>query len=766
MQRATILITGIVQGVGFRPFCARAARGLGLFGSARNTRLGVEVIVEGDEKSIDEYLRVVRDSPPPASVITNITQTRVTLSRPTFTDFSIIKSEASRGGATCVLIPSDLAVCDDCVSEMRDPNNRRFRYPFINCTNCGPRYTIIQGLPYDRPLTTMSDFPMCPECEREYKTPSDRRFHAQPNACPVCGPKLWLASSNGDMTREGEDAVQGAIEALEAGKIVAVKGLGGYHIACLVQDAPIGELRERKRRASKPFAIMARDVDSAMNISEISPEAERLLKSIQRPIVLCPLKKGARVPSLLAPGQLRIGIMLPYTPLHHLLLENFDSLVMTSANVSDSPIVSTEKEAFSALSGIADFFLCHNRRIHSAIDDSVLIPPTDAHKQIFLRRARGFVPNPTNFPSAAPDILAAGAQMKSTYALSRNGVLFPGQYLGDLGELLTASYYKSSLAHFLELYKINPKIMAFDKHPGYTARTLAAEFLSPDVIPCPVQHHHAHMAAVLFENDKSTPAIGVIFDGTGYGDDGTIWGGEFLCGDAKSYKRVGSLLPFRLLGGENAIREPWRIALSMLSETFGEEAKDIAPRVFPAYSAKIESVLSGAAVAPVTTSCGRLFDGFAALTGLCETASYDAQAAMTLENAALCAAQAPTLSALPFSIEDKNDFLTLDWRGAVKTAVSLLFSHESVTIMAYAFHTGLAHAIFEACDILREKTGCASVALSGGVWQNACLLALAARELESGGFNVLTHVNLSPSDECVSVGQAVVAAHAKRVGKE
>ncbi|GHV45681.1 carbamoyltransferase HypF [Synergistales bacterium] len=760
MRRATILITGIVQGVGFRPFCLRNAKRHGLCGFARNTALGVEVVVEGDEKSIDLYLRALSESPPPASVITDVSVTRETITAPAFADFSIIESNRQSGSAS-VLIPADLAVCDECLAEMRASNNRRFRYPFINCTNCGPRYTIIQGLPYDRPLTTMSDFPMCPDCEREYKNPSDRRFHAQPNACPVCGPKVWLSARSGEMMSEGEAAIQGAARTIEAGGIVAVKGLGGYHIACLVQDAPLGELRARKRRASKPFAIMARDIEAARRVAEVTPEAERLLVSVQRPIVLCPLKAGARVSGLLAPGQRRIGIMLPYTPLHHLLLEQFDALVMTSANISDSPIISTESEAFSALSGIADVFLCHNRRVHSAIDDSVLIPLAGDQKQIFLRRARGFVPNPMNFPVAAPDILAAGAQMKSTYALTHARVLFPGQYLGDLGELPTASYYKSSLAHFLELYKIKPEILAFDKHPGYAARSLAAEFLPRDAVLYPVQHHHAHMAAVLFENNAAdSSAIGVIFDGTGYGDDGTIWGGEFLLGDARGCERVGSLLPFRLLGGENAIREPWRAALSMLTEAFGEEAKGVAMRLFPALSAKIAPVLSVAPAAPMTTSCGRLFDGFAALLGLCETASYDAQAATALENAALENAAPETKSrGLPFAVEDKNDFLTLDWRGALRQAVSLLFNDEPVIMIAYAFHAGLARAIFDVCAMSREKTGLAVVALSGGVWQNSLLLTLTKQKLAQGGFKVLTHINLSPNDECVSVGQAVVAAH-------
>ncbi|MDR2176132.1 MAG: carbamoyltransferase HypF [Synergistaceae bacterium] len=768
MQRAELLVTGVVQGVGFRPFCARAALSLGLRGTARNTPDGVEIVLEGEEGVIDEYLRMLREESPSAAVVAGVQIRRAPLGRPAFSDFSIAASVRSGANERRVLIPSDLAVCEDCLAEMRDPRNRRYRYPFINCTNCGPRYTIIRALPYDRPATTMADFPMCPDCEREYRDPADRRYHAQPNACPVCGPKIWLADPAGRTLCEGEDALEGLVSALMAGKIAAVKGIGGFHIACLPEEAPLRELRARKHRPDKPFALMTRDIGAARRLADVSPEAERLLSGVQRPIVLCP-SRGR--PSLVNPGQGRLGLMLPYTPLHHLLIERFEALVMTSANLSDEPIVSTEAEAFSSLSDVADVLLCHNRAIHTAIDDSVLVPgPPVPGPPIFLRRARGYVPNPMSLSREAvpgvfdvPDILAAGAQMKSTYTLTKGRTLFPGQYLGDLEQLGTAACYKKSLAHFIGLYGIEPKILAFDSHPGYSAAGLAHEF-APDAALCPVQHHHAHLASVLLDNGSFEPVIGAIFDGTGYGEDGTIWGGEFLVGDAGEVRRMGSLWPFRLPGGENAIREPWRCALALLDEALGtgeragtrkaEKPEAVARALWPAFAPRAGAVLSAMGAAPVTTSCGRLFDGFSALLGLCPAASYDGQAAMALENAAK---REVVPDSLPFGVED-GEFVRLDWRGAARAVLEAGLPAAEGAALAGAFHCGLARAVAEVCSLLRDRTGIGRAALSGGVWQNAVLLDLTVRELSSRGFAVLTHRRLSPNDEGVSVGQAAAAA--------
>jgi hydrogenase maturation protein HypF len=722
----------------------------------------VEVVLEGEVAAIDEYLRALKEDHPAAAVVMDVEVRCAPLSHRAFADFFVLPSAVSK--ERNALIPADLALCGDCLAEMRDPQNRRYRYPFINCTNCGPRYTIIRALPYDRPLTTMAAFLMCPDCQREYHNPTDRRYHAQPNACSVCGPRVRLLDAEGRPLRDGEEAIEKLVSELKVGKLAAVKGLGGFHIACLPEDEPLRELRRRKRRPDKPFALMVRDMDAARALAEIS--AERLLSSVERPIVLCPTRSGDPVSRLAAPGQKRLGLMLPYTPLHHLIMEDFPALVMTSANVSDAPIVSTDEGVFSALSGVVDLVLTHNRDIHTAVDDSVLLPavgqsPVSGQSLIFLRRARGYVPNPMSLPlRGAQDILATGAQLKSTYTLARDGTLFLGQYLGDLGQLETAVYYKRSLKDFLGLYKIEPKILAFDKHPNYAAADLAREVLQCEPALCPVQHHHAHLASALLDNDSFEPVIGVVFDGTGYGDDGTIWGGEFLVGDAKNFTRMGSLYPpFRLPGGERAILEPWRCALALLSEALGEgEAEKIAVSLWPQYENKIEPLLATLNATPLTTSCGRLFDGFSALLGLCPVASYDGQAAAALENAA-----APeSKESLPFVVKkewEKNGFICLDWRGAVKKAVLYLGDPSARGRLAVEFHQGLARAVAEACVLLNERTRIKRIALSGGVWQNAALLTLTREELLRHGFFVLTHRNISPNDEGVSVGQALVAAY-------
>ncbi|MDR1875307.1 MAG: carbamoyltransferase HypF [Synergistaceae bacterium] len=755
MLRASLLITGVVQGVGFRPFCVRTARSLGLCGTVRNTSGGVEVVLEGGEAAILEYLRILREEHPPAAVVSDVQVRRFPVERRTFVDFSVVESR--RGAEQRVLIPPDLAICEDCLAEMNDPLDRRHRYPFINCTACGPRYTIIRELPYDRPMTTMRDFPMCPDCEREYHDPADRRYHAQPNACPVCGPKVWLADSSGRTLCEAEEAIDALLCGIAAGRLVAVKGTGGFQIACLPEDGPVGELRRRKHRPDKPFALMVRDPDAARRLVHLSPGAEALLTGTERPVAICPIRDAAPVSTLVAPLQRRLGVMLPSAPLHYLIMERFDVLIMTSANISDSPIVSSNEEAFSTLSGIVDLFLCHNRDIYTPVDDSVVLP-ADKKNFIFLRRARGYVPNPMLLPFESPDILAAGAQLKSTWSLARGRTLFPGQYLGDLDQLGTATYYRRSLSHFIELYGIEPRVLAFDKHPGYTATELAKGFCGfcgsrENVALCPVQHHHAHLASVLLDNAFWEPAVGVLLDGTGYGDDGTIWGGEFLVGDARGFKRMGSLLPFRLPGGERAIHEPWRCALALLHEAFGmPEAGEIARGLRLGFDAPVDALLAVLHAAPVTTSCGRLFDGVSALLNLCRTATYDGQAAMVLENRSEMSGDA-----LPFDVRDEGDFVLLDWRRAVRALVST--GADSVGKTAGAFHGGLSLAICDACDLLRRKTGLKHAALSGGVWQNRLLLDLSCRELENRGFTVLTHKSVSPNDEGVSVGQAVVAAH-------
>ena len=753
MQRAKLRVFGIVQGVGFRPFCVRTAKLLGLCGTVCNTPDGVEILIEGREDQIDAFVCAIQADHPDSAVVLCVDVNRTPLNNPLFSTFSVIQSSSSKSENNRALIPADLAVCEDCLAEMRTPSNRRYRYPFINCTNCGPRYTIIRELPYDRPTTTMDTFTMCLECEREYGDFSDRRYHAQPNACSKCGPRIRLTDQIGRVLWEEEAAMTKLISEIAAGSLVAIKGIGGFHIACLPNNSPIRELRLRKHRPDKPFALMVRDMDAARRLAKISPAAERLLTGVQRPIVLCPAKDDAPVSPLVAPDQKHIGIMLPYAPLHHLIMENFETLIMTSANISDAPIVSHDVEAFSSLKDVADFFLCHDREIHIAIDDSVILPTPLAYP-IFLRRARGYVPNPLSMPfnvADLPDILAAGAQLKSTYTLTRGNVLFPGQYLGDLSQLNTAAYYKNSIERFIRLYEINPKIFAFDEHPGYVATELAREFVASESLLCPVQHHHAHLASVLLDNNYFEPVIAAVFDGTGYCSDGTIWGGEFLAGNAREFKRMASLLPFRLPGGEKAIHEPWRCGIALIDGAFGTQ--EAAKSLWPELQSKIGPVVEMLKFAPATTSCGRLFDGVSAILNLCTTASYDGQAAMALENAA--ATGIASGRSFEFDlVTESNGFVHLDWRNAIRALLSF-----KPNIAAAAFHRGLASAVANTCVMLRENTNINHVALSGGVWQNATLLELAHDELSKRGFTILTHRSVSPNDEGLSVGQAVVAAH-------
>lgn len=758
MEKARLRVTGVVQGVGFRPFCARTAARLDLAGTVRNTSGGVELVLEGESAAIDLFINALWEQAPEAAVVSGVWVERKPLDEFSFQNFSI--EQSMKSDQQKVLIPPDLAVCPQCLEEMRNPKNRRYRYPFINCTLCGPRYSIIRSLPYDRQSTTMHSFVMCPECKREYTTPSDRRYHAQPNACPVCGPQIWLVDGKGSFVAEREAALVCLQQEIAKGAIAAIKGIGGFHVACLPEDGPVRTLRRRKRRPEKPFALMVKDISTARKHVIISEETEKLLLGVQRPILLCPRLSAVSISEYIAPAQKRLGIMLPYAPLHHLLMEKFEALVMTSANISDAPIVSSEKEAFHELEGIADFFLCHNRDIHTPIDDSVLLVDDNAPKQrktVFIRRARGYVPVPLALPFEPADILAAGAQMKSTYTLVRGNVLFPGQYLGDLAQLGTAEYYKKSLAHFMELYEVKPCVLAIDEHPGYVSSQLARSFCGPDVRILPVQHHHAHLASLLLDNGLNQKIIGVVFDGTGYGDSGEIWGGEFLVGDIRSYWRGGSLVPFKLLGGEKAIQEPWRCGLSLLQELCGaHDAERYAGNLWKEEQQLLKGLLTLAPRTPSTTSCGRLFDGVASILGLCKRASYDGQAASLLEN---CARPSFLSKELCFEVVEENGFHLLDWRGALQELIEALGKGEKREALADSFHRGLAKGIVQLCCQLRSQTGIGTVGLTGGVWQNALLLFWTCKELECFGFNVLTHRSISPNDEGISVGQAAVAAY-------
>lgn len=749
-RHVTAIVTGIVQGIGFRPFCARLAKEVGIYGSVRNTQTGVRIELYGVRGKIESFLEHLRTDCPTLGHIQSI---NVLADAAPGADsplsFDILESEAS--DENTVLIPPDIATCDECLREMKDPQDRRYGYPFINCTNCGPRFTIISGLPYDRPMTTMSSFPLCESCEKEYRDPRDRRFHAQPVACEECGPHLSFLDRNGELISRGNDALEDCVSFLSEGGIAAIKGLGGFHLACLASDFPITELRKRKKRPHKPFALMVRDEKTAEEIVALSSSSRLLLKSPRRPIIICPKRNNPDISELVAPFHDSIGIMLPYTPLHHLMLAKIAVLVMTSANISEAPIISANAEAIGSLREITDRFLVHDREIVMKIDDSVL---TMAGKRsILIRRGRGYVPHPIIVDNDMPQILAAGAEMKSTFSLTREKIIFVSQYLGDLKQLGTAVFYEKALKHFLLLFGLRPRLLAADLHPSYPCADIAKKVIGEPEEVLLVQHHHAHLAACLVENGYRDPVIGIILDGTGLGTDRTSWGGEFLTGDLTSFERAGRFRRAALPGGDKSVLEPWRFGLSLLKDAFGSErAAKEAFEIWPEMASKIGPVLSTLDRAPVTTSCGRLFDAVASLLRVRTTVSYDGQAAMELESAAQGAG-----TRTPFEIAEEDGVMVLDWRPAIRWIVEegLLMDKGRA---AAAFHFGLAETVSNIALDISGKTGLKTIALSGGVWQNRRFSALVAAMLKKRGLVPLFHRALSPNDECISVGQAAIAA--------
>jgi len=756
-MKAIILVSGIVQGIGFRPFCAKLAQKIGVTGSVLNTSEGVILEIFGDKRQIEAYKQELITNAPPLSYIQNIQTLEEKEVDAVPDNFLILPSREK--AETKALIPPDIATCEDCLNEMTNPYDRRFEYPFINCTNCGPRFTIIESLPYDRPKTTMAKFHMCPDCKREYENPDDRRYHAQPVACPICGPQVWLENNISDTPIvKGKDAIMETIRLLKENHIVAIKGLGGFHLSCLPTDEALTKLRSRKKRPYKAFALMAKDPQVAEKLVHLTEDAKRLLTSPRKPIVVCPKRKNGDISELVAPKLDTIGVMLPYTPLHFLLLKEIPVLVMTSANVSETPIVSSNHEAKSKLSEIVDYFLMHNRDIKMKIDDSVVA--SAGKRQIFYRRARGYVPHPVLVKNAMPPILAAGAEMKSTFAITVDKYIIPSQYLGDLKALDTATYYEEALKHFLRLYNFKPNVLVKDIHPQYISSQIAHKTVklstANNIEEIKVQHHHAHMASCMVENGITQPVIGLILDGTGLGIDGKIWGGEIFVGDLKKFTRKGSLYEAHLPGGEKAILEPWRFAYSLLYETFGKEgSRDLIATIWP-HRAQLIPLMEGALhLSPITSSCGRLFDGVAALIGVEEVISYDGQAAMELE-----AMSAGAREKAPFSIARVGEMFILDWRPTIKWIIKSKTQIPGPRIAA-AFHKGLAESLAEMCLEIAKETGIKDVVLSGGVWQNKRLFSLTLYYLKKRALRPLWHTSLSPNDESLSVGQAAIGAALK-----
>ncbi len=750
-SRVRLRVEGVVQGVGFRPFVHGLATRLGLAGSVRNDVRGVLIEVEGDAEVVAAFVAQLRSGGPPMAVVERIT----TEALEPFGDETFVIDASDGVGPRAALVSPDTATCPDCLQELADPDDRRFGYPFVNCTNCGPRFTIVADVPYDRVNTTMARFVMCDKCRHEYRDPADRRFHAEPVCCPSCGPALRLVDASGTVLC-GEP-LHVAAGLLRGDAVVAVKGLGGYHLAALASsDDAVGALRARKHREEKPFAVMVGDLDAARRLCAVDDEAARVLASPRRPIVLLARRPGAPVAPAVAPGNRALGLMLPYTPLHHLLLAAVDApLVLTSGNVSDEPIVTDDGDARARLRWIADAFLVHDRPIHIRADDSVA--RVFGGREMLLRRSRGYAPEPVVLAHpVARHVLGCGAELKNTFCVAKGPHAFVSQHMGDLENYETLQAYTDGIAHFCRLFDVRPEVVAHDLHPEYLSTKYASTRADLDGVELVgVQHHHAHIASCLADNGVDQPVIGIAFDGLGYGTDGTIWGGEVLLADLRDAERIGHLATVAMPGGTAAIREPWRMAAAYLDGVYGDavpSSLDVKTRNLGQWRDVLAVAASGIN-SPLTSSAGRLFDAVAALLGVRDTVSYEGQAAIELEQHAdpnePGAYDAPT---------HDDGGLVIRSGELVRGAVEDLLDGTPVPVIAARFHNGVAALVARVAVEARDRTGVERVALSGGVFQNVLLLERAVARLKRAGLDVLVHSRVPPNDGGISLGQVAVAA--------
>lgn len=778
-SRKEIKITGIVQGVGFRPFVYNLATSLGLKGYVLNSSEGVKIDIEGEPQKIDEFLSSLNPKSkiqnpeskiklPPLSRIENILvaegfSLRNYASfeiRESFPDGKPVPECFNRGFA---LISPDIATCPDCLSELLNPDDRRYQYPFTNCTNCGPRYSIILDIPYDRPKTTMAKFKMCPDCEREYHDPTNRRFHAQPNACHICGPQVKLQVASYKLQVDERDPLKAAIELLKQGAIGAIKGLGGFHIACdATNDEAVKRLREKKRRSNKPFAIMCPDIGVVKKICNVSAQSEILLSSELKPIVLLPKLQNNIISEYIAPDNNYFGVMLPYTPLHQLLFDpSFIALVMTSGNLSEEPIVIDNDEAMEKLSDIADFFLFHNRDIYMRVDDSI-VRVYKGTKSV-IRRSRGYVPYPIELGIDMPEILGCGGELKNTFTLTKGHYAIMSQHIGDLENYDAIDFFKETLKNLKNSFRVEPTIIAHDLHPDYWATKFAKELKTHNssLITVPIQHHHAHIVSCMAENYLKEKVIGISWDGTGYGTDNAIWGGEFLIADYKEFERAGHFRYVPLPGGDKAIREPYRIALSHLYDTYGadflkldipfiNQNKDKTKNIFKMIDSRINTV--------ETSSAGRLFDAVSSIINGIDAVTFEGEAAVKLE---MMADQSITDSYKTQKPEDRRQKpeypMIIDTRILIKEIINDLLNGVCHSVISSKFHNTLAEIIAEVCKKIKIDTGIDRVVLSGGCFQNIFLLD---RTLDKLGneFNTYIHKDVPTNDGGISLGQAVIAA--------
>lgn len=790
MQSKTrIHITGIVQGVGFRPFLYNLANKHKLKGFCLNNSQGILIEVQGE--MIDAFIQEIKTSPPPLSKIEKLTS-QVLVSEETFKNFSIRQSTPLSYQDNFTLISPDIATCQDCLKELFDPENRRYLYPFINCTNCGPRYSIIRDTPYDRSTTTMNSFTMCEECEYEYHNPLNRRFHAQPNACSQCGPRVWLIDiskkPNVHNSATNYTAIQDAKKLLREGAIIAIKGLGGFHLACdAANDDAVKKLRERKRRSNKPFALMAPDIETIEGFCSVSEEEKTILKGRTRPIVILEKLSINPISKSVALHNRHFGVMLPYTPLHHLLFNpketNLTTLVMTSGNQSEEPIVISNDEAIERLSPITHFFLLHDRDIYMRVDDSIarsikLKTVSDAGLEItdfksktqnlksafqIIRRARGFVPEPIDLEEELGEILACGAELKNTFCLTKGKKAILSQHIGDLQNYNTLEFFQESLKNIKNSFQINPEIIAHDLHPDYMSTRFALDYAVqmdiPDARIVPVQHHHAHIVSCMAEHCLNGEVIGIAFDGTGYGLDGKVWGGEFFTANKGSFIRKAHLQYIPMPGADKAIKEPWRMAIAYLYQTFGDKALDSLPSFFKRFSLKdvdvIISMIKKDINSPLTSSAGRLFDAISSLLGITDIITFEGEAAIELERIADRGDKKEHKS-YPFQIISENP-LVINLKSLIKSIVEDFKNGVEISTISYNFHNTLARTVLEISRILEKQCGIKDVILSGGVFQNKLLLSMAIEQLEEEDFKVWYHEKIPSNDGGISLGQAVVA---------
>ena len=757
-----------MQGVGFRPFVYKLAHSLALTGFVFNSSSGVTIEIEGGETELDTFIETLQARPPQLAAITGMVVSDV--GTRIDAGFSIVQSQEELGGFS--LISPDAGTCDACWRDFGDPDNRRYGYPFTNCTHCGPRYTIIEDIPYDRAATTMSRFTMCTACAAEYEDPNDRRFHAQPNACCVCGPSIELVargSSSAGCSFADRDSLRMIREAralMRAGNILAVKGLGGFLLACDAgNDVAVALLRRRKRRPDKPFALMAMDVAAVRKLCEVSAEDEAALLHVRRPIVVLPRLTGADVSRAVAPGNHTLGVMLPYTPLHYLLFSDspesdseFTALVMTSGNLSEEPIVVSIAEALLRLDGVADWFLVHNRDIAMRVDDSVV--RTFEGRERVLRRSRGFVPQTIDLGIEMDEVLAFGGELKNTLCLTKGRYAILSQHIGDLENYETMQFFEETLSRMKHLFRVSPLAVAYDLHPGYWSTRMAlASSIERKVA---VQHHHAHIASCMAENHLRGNVIGVAFDGTGFGTDGKIWGGEFLVADFSTFTRRAHLRYVSLPGGDAAVRQPWRMALSYLRDAFGQHIP-AGLACFPGVSDKqialVDTMLSRQIQTVETSSCGRLFDAIAAILGLAYEVTFEGQAAIALETAAVRAMpQQGPLDAEHYHFDiEAGEPMILDLRPTIIAISRDVSQRRPVDEIAAKFHNTLAAAIVQVCIRIRECDGLTRVCLSGGTFQNHFLLERTVVQLRRRGFKVFLHALVPANDGGIALGQAVIA---------